>query len=107
MQTGRKKIIEQGRDTVILTWLGDRAKNTMQILLKYHELTAYTGGLGLSVPGRRRKDVIETLNMIKDEARPPLQKALGKSENLLVEKWDWVFPRKLLIKNYASLYLAL
>jgi ATP-dependent Lhr-like helicase len=102
----KNKIVEQGRDTVILTWLGDRANHTLQILLKYHDVTAYTGGLGLTVPGRSPGEVIKTLKNIKREPRPSLQKALGKSENLFVEKWDWALPRQLLIKNYASLYLA-
>lgn len=102
----KNEIIEQGRDTVILTWLGDRANHTLQILLKYHDVTAYTGGLGLTVPGSRRGEVIKVLHAIKQAPRPSLQKALGKSENLFVEKWDWALPRELLIKNYASLYLA-
>ncbi|MDR0662973.1 MAG: DEAD/DEAH box helicase [Spirochaetaceae bacterium] len=101
-----KEIVEQGRDTVILTWLGDGANHTLQILLKYHEVTAYTGGLGLTVPGKCGREVSAVLDMIKDNPRPPLSKALGKSENLFVEKWDWTLPRELLIKNYASLYLA-
>ncbi|MDR2343111.1 MAG: DEAD/DEAH box helicase [Spirochaetaceae bacterium] len=99
-------IIEQGRDTVILTWLGDRANHTLQLLLKRHDITAYTGGLGLTVPGKSCGELVETLDRIKREPRPSLQKALAKSENLRVEKWDWALPRELLIKNYASLYLA-
>jgi ATP-dependent Lhr-like helicase len=102
----KSNIIEQGRDTIIVTWLGDRANHTLQILLKYHDVNAYTGGLGLTVPGKSPDEVIETLNRISQEPRPPLQKMLGKSENLRVEKWDWALPRELLIKNYASLYLA-
>jgi ATP-dependent Lhr-like helicase len=101
-----KEIIEQGRDTVILTWLGDSANHTLQILLKRCEVTAYTGGLGLTVPGKRGKEIIAALDMIKRNPRPRLSKALGKSENLFVEKWDWTLPRELLIKNYASLYLS-
>ena len=100
------KVIEQGRDTVIVTWLGDRANHTLQILLKYHDVSAYTGGLGLTVPGKSPAEVIKVLRAIKQQPRPPLQKLLGKSENLLVEKWDWTLPRDLLIKNYAGLYLA-
>jgi ATP-dependent Lhr-like helicase len=102
----KNRIIEQGHDTIIVTWLGDRANHTLQILLKYYEITAYAGGLGLTVPGRRVDELIQALKLIKEAPRPPLQKLLGKSENLFVEKWDWALPRELLIKNYASLYLA-
>jgi ATP-dependent Lhr-like helicase len=99
-------VIEQGRDTVILTWLGDSANNTLKLLLKYHEITAYTGGLGLTVPGRSRAEVVETLAAIRDAPRPPLERLLGRAENLRVEKWDWTLPRGLLVRNYASLHLA-
>jgi ATP-dependent Lhr-like helicase len=99
------QIIEQGRDTVILTWLGDRANNTLKLLLKCYGITAYTGAPGLTAPGRSRDEIKETLRMIRERPLPPIERALDDSENLRVEKWDWVLPRDLLVKNYASLYL--
>jgi ATP-dependent Lhr-like helicase len=91
---------------VILTWLGDSANNTLKLLLKHREITAYTGALGLTVPGRSRAEVAEALAEIGDSPRPPLEHLLGGAENLRVEKWDWALPRSLLVRNYASLYLA-
>ncbi|GHV20218.1 ATP-dependent helicase [Spirochaetia bacterium] len=99
-------IVESGRGTVLFTWLGDTANQTLRLLFKSEEITAYTGGMGLTIPSKDREEVIALLKKLQKKDFPPLEKLLGKSQNLFVEKWDKTLPRRLLLKNYESLYLA-
>jgi ATP-dependent Lhr-like helicase len=98
--------VEQGRDTVIVTWLGDYANRTLKLLLKRHDVNSETGGLGLTVPSTGIGEVRNMLARIKAEPEPPIESLLSNAHNLRVAKWDWALPKKLLFKNYASLYLA-
>jgi ATP-dependent Lhr-like helicase len=99
-------LVEQGRDTVIVTWLGDYANRTLKLLLKRHDINSETGGLGLTVPSAGIGEVRNMLARISAEPEPPIESLLSNAHNLRVAKWDWALPKKLLFKNYASLYLA-
>jgi ATP-dependent Lhr-like helicase len=101
------QIIEQERDTVLLTWLGDRENKTLQLLFKSGNVNSYTGALGLTIPGRKKNDVEELLERLGSKPLPPVSKLLRHAQNLRVEKWDWTLEKKLLKENYVSLYLAL
>lgn len=98
-------IIEKERYAVLFTWLGDRANRTLQLLFRSHKQTAYTGGPGLTVPGMSAKDLRVFLDYIAGEPIPEPGILLEGSQNLLIGKWDWTFPDRLLKENYALMYL--
>ncbi|MDR3302357.1 MAG: DEAD/DEAH box helicase [Spirochaetaceae bacterium] len=100
-------IIEKNKYAVLFTWLGDRANRTLQLLFRHHKIASYTGGLGLTIPGKSGAEIADFLHELQETEIPPLETLLDKSQNLFVGKWDWVLPPRLLKKNYASLYLDL
>jgi hypothetical protein len=79
---------------------------TLQLLFKSYGVNAYTGGVGLTIPGKSADEVRSVLDDLKNNPMPPPDELLGESQNLFVEKWDKFLPEDLLVKNYASLYLA-
>jgi ATP-dependent Lhr-like helicase len=102
-----KRILEKDKYAVLVTWLGDRANRTLQLLLRRRGWTAYTGGLGLTLPGRSAEEAGELLAELAAEPLPSAEELLDGSQNLCVGKWDWTLPPRLLKTNYASLYLDL
>jgi ATP-dependent Lhr-like helicase len=100
-----KRVLEKDKSAVLVTWLGDRANRTLQLLLRGRGWTAYTGGLGLTLPGRGAQEAEELLAALAAEPPPDAEELLDGSQNLCVGKWDWTLPPRLLKANYASLYL--
>ncbi|GMO34540.1 MAG: DEAD/DEAH box helicase [Termitinemataceae bacterium] len=102
----KNRIIERGANTIVLTFLGDKANKTLQLLLRNLEISNYTCGLGINTHGKDKKEIEEILFKLKENKFPPTEKLLHGRQNLYVEKWDKFLPHNLLVKNYASLYLA-
>jgi ATP-dependent Lhr-like helicase len=98
-------MIEKNKYTVLCTWLGDKGNRTLQLLFRYHGVSAYTGGLGLTVPGKNGEELVEFLQELQGEEIPRNETLLQDAQNLSAGKWDWVLPPRLLKENYASLYL--
>jgi ATP-dependent Lhr-like helicase len=98
-------IIEKNKYSVLFTWLGDKANRTLQLLFRHHKIASYTGGLGLTIPGKSGVEILDFLHELQKMELPPIETLLDKSQNLFVGKWDWALPPRLLKKNYASLYL--
>ncbi|MDR2509656.1 MAG: DEAD/DEAH box helicase [Spirochaetaceae bacterium] len=100
-----RRVLEKDKYAVLVTWLSDRANRTLQLLLRKRGWTAYTGGLGLTLPGRGAEEAREMLAALAAESAPDAEELLDGSQNLCVGKWDWTLPPRLLKANYASLYL--
>lgn len=103
----REFVIDQGREVLILTWLGDASNEALACLLRRCGFTASSDGPGVEVQkGEHTTDVIlDRLLNIAIEQRPPLDSLLENVSNLQREKWDWALPDDLLRKAYASIYL--
>jgi ATP-dependent Lhr-like helicase len=98
-------IIEKNKYSVLFTWLGDKGNRTLQLLFRHYDVSAYTGGLGLTVPGKTGEELAALLETMRRESLPENGILLKDAQNLAVGKWDWVLPPRLLKENYASLYL--
>jgi ATP-dependent Lhr-like helicase len=98
-------IIEKNKYSVLFSWLGDKGNRTLQLLFRYHDVSSYTGGLGLTVPGKSGGELAALLEQIQQEEMPQTDILLRDAQNLSAGKWDWVLPPRLLKENYASLYL--
>lgn len=100
-------VIDQGGSTLLLTWLGDAANETIACLLQRRGFVASAGGPGVEVTKGTRStdDILDALVDAGFDETPPLETVLADVKNLQREKWDWVLPPRLLRKAYASLFL--
>lgn len=101
--------IDQGRELVLLTWLGDAANEAIACLLIHRGFVATASGPGVEVVkgSRSTEDILDALEDATVDDTPPLNMLLADVKNLAREKWDWSLPDGLLRKAYASLYLDL
>jgi ATP-dependent helicase Lhr and Lhr-like helicase len=102
-------VLDQGREVVLLTWLGDAANEAIACLLIRRGFVAAPSGPGVEVVKGERstQDLLDVLADIALDDAPPLDMLLADVKNLAREKWDWALPDGLLRKAYASLYLDL
>lgn len=102
-------VVDQGSETLFLTWLGDAANEALACLLNRRGLKASAAGPGVEVMNAQHT-VEEILDVLYDagvDDIPPLDMLLTDVKNLQREKWDWALPDRLLRKAYASLHLNL
>ena len=99
--------VDQGRELVLLTWLGDAANEALACLLRLRGYTANSAGPGIEVVkgNSNVEDIVDALIDAAVDDTPPLEMLLADVRNLQREKWDWALPDDLLRKAYASLYL--
>ncbi|MBL8389376.1 MAG: DEAD/DEAH box helicase [Hydrogenophaga sp.] len=102
-------IFDQGREVLILTWLGDPANEALAALLRRQGFQASLAGPGIEVLKATHStgDILDAL--IDAAVDDPLSwdELLEDAKNLQREKWDWCLPDGLLRKSYASLNLDL
>lgn len=99
--------IDQGREVLVLTWLGDPANEALAALLRHRGFQANLAGPGIEVlkATNSPSDILDAL--IDAAVDDPLtwDELLKDAQNLQREKWDWCLPNGLLKKSYASLHL--
>lgn len=97
-------VIDQGREIVFLTWLGDAANEALACLLRQKKHMANAAGPGIEIH-KGRSNMEEIMAALVDAGAndpPPLDRLLADVSNLQREKWDWALPDVLLRKAYAS-----
>lgn len=102
-------VLDQGREVLLMTWLGDAANEAIACLLIRRGFVAAPSGPGVEVvkSDRATQDVLDALADAAVDDMPPLDMLLADVKNLAREKWDWALPDSLLRRAYASLYLDL
>jgi ATP-dependent Lhr-like helicase len=102
-------ILDQGREVLLMTWLGDAANEAIACLLIRRGFVAGPSGPGVEVAknDHSTEDILDALADAAVDDTPPLDMLLADVKNLAREKWDWALPDALLRKAYASLYLDL
>jgi ATP-dependent Lhr-like helicase len=102
-------MLDQGRELMILTWLGDAANEALACLLRAHGMQAVAAGPGVEVQKKHRSvdAIVNVLAEVGGGAPPSLDAMLADVGNIQREKWDWALSDGLLRKAYASLYLNL
>jgi ATP-dependent helicase Lhr and Lhr-like helicase len=102
-------VIDQGREVLLLTWLGDAANEAIACLLIRRGFVATLSGPGVEVVKGEHstQEILDALGDAAVDETPPLDMLLADVKNLAREKWDWALPDALLRKAYASLYLDL
>ncbi len=102
-------VLDQGREVLLLTWLGDAANEAMACLLRRRGFVAAPAGPGVEVlKGQATlEDIVDVLFDAGLDEVPPLDVLLADTRNLQREKWDWALPDRLLRKAYGSQHLDL
>ena len=102
-------LLDQGRDVLLLTWLGDAANEALACLLRCRGLTAWLAGPGVEVmKGQATLDaIVAALFAAGQDEAPSLEVLLANTKNLSREQWDWALPDRLLRRAYGSLNLDL
>ncbi|MDQ8031706.1 MAG: DEAD/DEAH box helicase [Bordetella sp.] len=103
----RDFVVDQGREVVLLTWLGDAANEALACLLRGRGYSANAAGPGIEVIKRESgiEGIVDSLVDAGVDEPPPLEALLADVSNLQREKWDWALPDGLLRKAYASAHL--
>lgn len=107
MGLAHEVVVDQGREVLLLTWLGDAANEAIACLLIRRGFTATPAGPGVEVHKGEHKteDILDALIDAGIDEPPPLDLLLADVKNLQREKWDWALPEGLMRKAYASHYL--
>ena len=94
-------VIDQGREVLILTWLGCATNEALACLLRSRGLKAAPTGPGTEVhqDGRTINAILEVLMDAATDEPPALDVLLEDAANLQKEKWDWALPAALLRKD--------
>ncbi|MCW5631929.1 MAG: DEAD/DEAH box helicase [Rubrivivax sp.] len=102
-------LLDQGRQVLLLTWLGDAGNEALACILMRRGFVAAASGPGVEVHKGERsaEDVLDALVDAAVDDMPPFDLLLADVRNLLREKWDWALPDSLLRRAYASLCLDL
>ncbi len=109
LHLGEIWLLDQGRQSLLVTWLGDAANEGLACLLMSRGIVAAAGQLGVEfVKGKRTPtEIAEVLTDIGHAEIPPVDTLLADAKNLLRQKWDWALSPRLLRISYASLNLDL
>jgi len=101
------QFLEQGRESILLTWLGDAENMALACWLGTRGYLASAHELGVEIDrgAKQQDDVIATLLELASQPIPSAEKLLAAAQNLRTEKWDWALPDPLLKWSYASLRL--
>jgi ATP-dependent helicase Lhr and Lhr-like helicase len=100
-------VVDQGREVMLMTWLGDAANEAVACILRFKGLTAHATEVGVEVR-KFERTTTELLDAVQDAGSddlPELDVLLEDAKNLRREKWDWALPDGLMRKAYASLFL--
>lgn len=102
-------LLDQGRQALLLTWLGDAANEALACILMRRGFIAAASGPGVEVHKGERsaEDILDALVDAAVDDAPPVDLLLADVRNLQREKWDWALPDSLLRRAYASLCLDL
>ncbi len=103
----RSFLVDQGREVVLLTWLGDAANEALACLLQRCGLAVSPAGPGIEIQKGQSttESIVDALIDACQDEPPPLDLLLADVKNLQREKWDWALPDALLRAAYASQYL--
>jgi ATP-dependent Lhr-like helicase len=109
MELPALKVLDQGNELLLLTWLGDSANEALAWLLGSKGYVAQAAGPGVEVikRGASIEKITSSLHSIATEALPPLNVLLPDIERLQREKWDWVLPDDLIRKGFTATNLNL
>lgn len=98
-----KVILQSGKETHLLTWLGDWVNDTLELVLRHQGLKASREGLGISVQDTTVDELTTVLRRLSSGLPISADELAAGVENKVQEKWDFLLPEALLSMNFASM----
>jgi ATP-dependent Lhr-like helicase len=96
-----RSIVPAGAETVIFTWMGDRANDTLAVWLKYLGQIAQNEGATVRVFAAEA-DTMAALRRIASDPIPDPAALAAPVKNKIFEKYDWLLDEPLMNAEYAS-----
>jgi len=101
LELGSRSLHEEGRDTLVFVFRGDRIRNTVAVMLTQSGSPVTVSGPVLSVHGRSEAELRKILSQMSRSNLGPV--ALARVvENKRLEKYDWALSEPQLSAQYAS-----
>lgn len=104
-QLDSRCIYDQGAETFMLHWSGDREAETIRFLLELRGVRVGVGGGYLSARAGP-SEVKENLAAILQGPQPSEPELAGLVSNKALEKYDWALSDELLTMEYAARHLS-
>jgi ATP-dependent Lhr-like helicase len=101
MDLNVKKVVDQGSELFLFLWKGDWIQDTVALLLRTQGINATNDGICISVRNSSLRQIRDAVLQI-EESMPSLEKILAGVGNVQQEKWDFLLPQGLVLRNYAS-----
>lgn len=105
MNLDNENMIFTGKEVWVFFWKGDPIQDAIALWFNLNGKNARNEGLFVAIEADSisavKKIMLEGLN----SSWPTVEQLVEFVENKEQEKWDWLLPKKLLYKNYASLNL--
>ena len=95
-------VLQQGRDTWLFPWVGDRALNTLGLMLHTHSKRSFPHGPGLQLPETHTDSLSGFLGKLIAQGPPEPQKLAASVRNKRTEKHHRFLSDNLLNADYAS-----
>ncbi|MDR2442930.1 MAG: DEAD/DEAH box helicase [Deltaproteobacteria bacterium] len=102
-----KAIIEIGKTTHILPWLGDRAINVITVLLRGQGLKADSYNGVIDILDCSKEKVVSAIKTIIGQPKPEVTQLSANFVNTIIEKNDPFVPENLRYLDYSSKFLDL
>jgi ATP-dependent Lhr-like helicase len=96
-----KSVIELQSVLFLFLWKGDWIQETAALLLKTQGINATNDGVCISVRNSSLQQIRDAVLRIEAN-EPTLEKILGGVGNIHQERWDFLLPQSLALRNYAS-----
>ena len=98
---GVRNIVPTGAETVVFTWMGDGANDTLAVWLNYIGHIAQNEGANVRVFAAE-SDTMAALRCIASDPIPDPSALAARVKNKLSEKYDWMLDELLMNAEYAS-----
>jgi len=96
-----RSIVPAGAETVVFTWMGDRANDTLAVWLKYLGHIAQNEGATVRVFATGEDTMAALRRIVSDPIPDPVALA-APVKNKIFEKYDWLLDEPLMNAEYAS-----
>lgn len=101
----RGSVLGVGKDTLLFPWVGDRAKNTLLLLLRSLGLSVIDEDVALLVEDRGPEDIRGHLKTLQSAGVPSALELARSVENKETAKHHRFLSEELLVQDYASSHL--
>jgi len=102
LNLGNRDIIQAGGSVFVFTWKGDRANDTLALMLLQRGFRVSNEGTYLAIIGAKSEDILEAIREIAETCPPPAGTLGNLVQNKFRQKWDWLLTDNLLTKSYEA-----